>query len=103
MSAASRRLKAGAYATTDFNGPGPRTRVLITARIESRSQSGVSFRVTPALRNTTSDAWIDADWFEVERCHADRDGDCKHATCPQLRDGEPAATGRHCPLDVDED
>lgn len=35
-----------------------------------------------------------------ERCHADRDGDCRHADCPQLRDGEPRATGRHCPLDV---
>lgn len=37
------------------------------------------------------------------RCHADRDGDCTHADCPQLRDGEPRATGRHCPLDVDDD
>jgi excinuclease UvrABC ATPase subunit len=25
-----------------------------------------------------------------------------HAECPQLRDGEPKATGRHCPLDVDD-
>ena len=38
-----------------------------------------------------------------ERCHADRDGDCVHANCPQLRDGEPKSTGRHCPLDVDDD
>ena len=35
-----------------------------------------------------------------ERCHANRDGDCTDARCPQLRDGEPAASGRHCPLDV---
>jgi hypothetical protein len=34
-----------------------------------------------------------------ERCHAGRDGDCADARCPQERDGEPAATGRHCPLD----
>lgn len=41
---------------------------------------------------------------ELSRCHANRDGDCCHAECPQLRDGEPRATGRHCPLDVrDED
>lgn len=34
-----------------------------------------------------------------ERCHADRDGDCVWSGCPQLRDGEPQKTGRHCPLD----
>lgn len=33
-------------------------------------------------------------------CHADRDGDCDWSECPQTRDGEPAKTGRHCPLDV---
>ena len=34
-------------------------------------------------------------------CHATRDdGDCVWADCPQNRDGEPAKTGRHCPLDV---
>lgn len=38
-----------------------------------------------------------------ERCHAGRDGDCIHKNCPQLRDNEPAASGRHCPLDVDDD
>lgn len=34
------------------------------------------------------------------RCHANRDGGCKHATCPQIADGEPDKTGRHCPLDT---
>lgn len=29
------------------------------------------------------------------------DGDCAWEGCPQLRDGEPEATGRHCPLDSD--
>lgn len=33
-------------------------------------------------------------------CHADFDGECHHANCPQLRDGEPHATGRHCPIDT---
>ena len=37
-----------------------------------------------------------------ERCHAGRDGDCADPRCPQLRDGEPHGTGRHCPLDVDD-
>lgn len=36
----------------------------------------------------------------LTRCAAGRDGDCINAQCPQLRDGEPHATGRHCPLDA---
>lgn len=36
-----------------------------------------------------------------ERCHAATDGECnKPERCPQIRDGEPKATGRHCPLDT---
>lgn len=36
------------------------------------------------------------------RCQADDDGYCKGWDCPQVRDGEPKATGRDCPLDWDE-
>lgn len=32
------------------------------------------------------------------RCHADMDGDCEWEHCPQLRDNEPRASGRSCPL-----
>lgn len=32
-------------------------------------------------------------------CATGRDGECGHAQCPQLRDGEPHKSGRHCPLD----
>jgi hypothetical protein len=35
-----------------------------------------------------------------EYCHAQRDGDCIWAHCPQVRDGEPGFTGRHCPIDL---
>jgi hypothetical protein len=35
----------------------------------------------------------------VAKCRANRDGDCDWKDCPQHRDGEPAKTGRHCPLD----
>lgn len=35
-----------------------------------------------------------------ERCHADRDGDCAHPNCPQLRDGEPVKSDRACPIDT---
>lgn len=35
-------------------------------------------------------------------CQSDRDGYCKWSECPQLRDGEPEKSGRHCPLDLEE-
>lgn len=34
-----------------------------------------------------------------EGCHSGRDGDCAWSECPQIRDGEPHKSGRHCPLD----
>ncbi len=33
------------------------------------------------------------------QCRAGNDGDCIWEDCPQLRDGEPVATGRSCPLE----
>lgn len=36
-------------------------------------------------------------------CAAGRDGECNDPRCPQLRDGEPQASGRHCPIDHDEE
>lgn len=34
-------------------------------------------------------------------CRAGRqDGECSWKKCPQIADGEPVKTGRHCPLDV---
>ena len=39
----------------------------------------------------------------VEICHARKDGGCDWDQCPQLRDGEPAATRRSCPLPLDPD
>lgn len=38
-------------------------------------------------------------WLGTRGCHADDDGDCEWRECPQLRDGEPAKSGRHCPYD----
>ena len=32
-------------------------------------------------------------------CRSGGDGDCIWKHCPQLRDGEPKKSGRHCPLD----
>lgn len=52
------------------------------------------------IRPTASAA---SDEGEPTCCQADRDGDCTHKSCPQLRDGEPRRSGRHCPLDRSED
>ncbi|UCF25211.1 MAG: hypothetical protein JSV72_07345 [Ralstonia sp.] len=38
--------------------------------------------------------------ISLKRCAAGQDGECCHALCPQIRDGEPKRSGRHCPLDV---
>lgn len=35
-------------------------------------------------------------------CRAGRDGECIWPLCPQLREGEPAKSGRHCPLYIDD-
>jgi hypothetical protein len=36
----------------------------------------------------------------ITDCRSASDGDCFWKECPQLRDGEPHKTGRHCPLDI---
>lgn len=40
---------------------------------------------------------------DLHRCHSGQDGDCSWSLCPQNRDGEPVKSGRHCPLDYQED
>ena len=44
---------------------------------------------------------MSAEWAGCYAQH--NDGDCYWEKCPQLRDGEPKATGRHCPRDTGED
>lgn len=39
----------------------------------------------------------------MTRCQSDDDGYCDWEHCPQLKDNEPYKSGRHCPLDIDED
>jgi hypothetical protein len=41
------------------------------------------------------------DAVTLSRCAANRDGECAHTQCPRLRDNEPIVSGRHCPLDND--
>jgi len=59
--------------------------------------------VTEAVEITEAGlpAWrYDAGRRIMTRCQACDDGCCDWDGCPQVRDGEPEATGRHCPLDT---
>jgi hypothetical protein len=48
---------------------------------------------------TLSEEEADTRYRSGKYCHADRDGECHWKKCPQLKDGEPEKSGRHCPLD----
>lgn len=48
----------------------------------------------------TPDRATQGDDGRVNQCRSCRDGECFWEHCPQLRDNEPATTGRHCPLDI---
>jgi hypothetical protein len=68
--------------------------------VMTASAPGLFSRSSPS-RPGTSSRWGTADALPAppgEPCHADRDGDCFWALCPQIRDGEPESTGRSCPL-----
>ncbi len=41
--------------------------------------------------------------YQPRQCRGHEDGECFWSECPQLRDGEPRKSGRHCPLDKEED
>lgn len=40
---------------------------------------------------------------KMGRCRSASDGECNAKDCPQLADGEPARSGRHCPIDHPDD
>lgn len=42
---------------------------------------------------------VDPATGKLKHCVSGRDGECNHHLCPQLADGEPVKSGRHCPLD----
>jgi hypothetical protein len=77
-------------------------------RREAEGQRDTAKAVVEDFRISTKAAEAERDHFsdagkkvgKLEHCAADIDGECDHAKCPQLRDGEPEKTGRHCPLDT---
>ena len=51
------------------------------------------------IKSNESLSYSDCKQLGLETCHSQKDGNCNCESCPQLRDGEPERTGRHCPLD----
>ena len=49
--------------------------------------------------NHRRDPYATVDVPPLTGCAAGHDGECASPLCPQLRDGEPRRSGRHCPLD----
>lgn len=48
--------------------------------------------------NTTPERRLTWDTPVDQMCRAGKDGECNWCNCPQERDGEPARSGRFCPL-----
>ena len=59
----------------------------------------VVLECSPELQTLVS---VAKGWLQRYWCHAHKDGECVWDECPQLRDGEPSWSGRHCPLEVTE-
>lgn len=51
-----------------------------------------------ALPNLPESVWVDEKSLQLTYCQANDDDYCNHPLCPQIRDGEPAKTNRHCPI-----
>lgn len=80
----------------------------------SRKDGGVKVTNCRLLKDVRPLDWRDGDFYEHAKptgpnskpftsCAAARDGECIHRLCPQVQDGEPQKSGRHCPLDLGED
>lgn len=73
--------------------PIPDNLVLVLRRKEPNEQD--LLEIPDFLRRSEKEIIDEA----LMRCAADRDGDCSHPNCPQVRDEEPLSSGRHCPID----
>ena len=97
---------AEALVHINFRRQGVRFRVRCRVGAWRRSYNRIEFNVSPT--DGEGSAWVREEHVElvpapIECCHANRDGDCFWEGCPQIRDGEPDKSGRHCPLDLIED
>jgi len=69
-------------------------------KVLARAFRSQRFILTPGEKDAVERALNAIPPKPLERCAAGRDGECNHPDCPQLRDNEPAASGRHCPIDT---
>lgn len=75
--------------------------------VSVEDQATADARISILLDTPAAVRWISAEPLlgpvdlvaSLHRCGAHRDGDCWRSWCPQLRDNEPARSGRHCPAD----
>lgn len=72
------------------------------AALKKDAQIELVFKASRDKLLTVVTAERDAARRELQHlyCRSARDGECIWEHCPQLRDGEPFSTGRHCPLDA---
>lgn len=96
---------------TTFPGIGIST---IIAKLKGRHHYAHDQSARSSIRNGLKD--FEKDWCFIDDstyperyylksecyCHAGKDGECSWVGCPQLKDGEPKKTGRHCPFDEDD-
>jgi protein gp37 len=92
------------YTSPGFPHPLENVWLGVTAEDQARADE----RIPPLLSTPAAVRFVSAEPLLgpldlqrfMERCHANRDGDCRAKSCPQLRDGEPLRSGRHCPIDT---
>lgn len=68
------------------------------SKVDSKSKVSSSRQID--LKNSIAEIKAEQ---QITKCMSDRDGDCYHAQCPQLKDNEPKTTGRNCPLLTEKD
>ncbi len=79
----------------------PRDDTIASLRAENERLRGLLLKNTERWAHCSVDrAAVENQLAQQHYCHAHSDGDCTWEHCPQLRDGEPEKSGRHCPLDV---
>lgn len=97
-------LKTESGNRLEINGKGSAPRVMLTAFecLPSNRRLWLLDKMQTKHVELVEAALAKTPAAVISTCQAGKDGDCQHVLCPQLRDGEPHATGRHCPLDIKE-
>lgn len=62
-----------------------------------------NYKSVVSVRSVKEEPVVVVEHKPLTHCASGQDGDCIHPDCPQLRDGEPVKSGRHCPIDTREE